>query len=147
MVKNYYKIRLKEVFKELQNENVSKSEIPVLALNAIGFQADEIGDKMYISPNTARKHISNIKGKVDYHKDTELTGYFLCKLFDVNYTELRNAVQEFIKSELLKKLVTTVILSAVVLSLPHEHFEMTRNRRNSNNRSTIETRIEVRKEA
>lgn len=147
MIREDYKIRLKQVFKELKNENVSKTEISVLALNAIGYQADEIGDKMFIAPNTARKHISNIKDKVDYHKDTELTGYFLCKIFGVNYTELRNAVQDYVKSELLKRLVATVILSAVFLCLPYEHFEMTRSRRNSSSRTRVETRVEVRKEA
>lgn len=147
MIREDYNVRLKQVFRELQNENVSKTEIPVLALNAIGYQADEIGDKMYIAPNTARKHISNIKDKVDYHKDTELTGYFLCKLFGVNYTELRECVNDFVKSELAKRLVATVILSAVVLSIPHEHYEITRSRRNSNSRTRIETRVEIRKEA
>jgi DNA-binding CsgD family transcriptional regulator len=51
---------------------LSKRENQVLGLVAVGLTPDEIGDRLYISRETVRKTICNVKCKLSLGKATEL---------------------------------------------------------------------------
>lgn len=51
--------------KNLQFINLSKREMDVLQLMALGLSNDEIADKLFVSTNTVKTHSSNIFVKLD----------------------------------------------------------------------------------
>ncbi|MDR1090715.1 MAG: helix-turn-helix transcriptional regulator [Prevotella sp.] len=75
---------------------LSKREEQILALCAVGLSAKEIADKKNISPETARKTISNIKLKTGFQKSTELAAFYYCRLMDVDFKEFRKQVLSII---------------------------------------------------
>lgn len=71
---------------------LSKREIQVLTLHAIGLTPDEIGDQLSITRETARTTLRNIKSKTNWHKATELTAWWWCNKFHVDFIETRNQI-------------------------------------------------------
>jgi DNA-binding CsgD family transcriptional regulator len=71
---------------------LSLRESQILQLVAIGQTPEEIGDKLFISPGTVRKTICNIKQKLNLQKATELTAFFWCNLFHVDFAEKRKQI-------------------------------------------------------
>ena len=71
---------------------LSERETQVLQLVGVGQTPEEIGDRFFISPETVRKTISNIKNKLDLHKATELVAFFWCSQFNVDFIEKRKQI-------------------------------------------------------
>jgi DNA-binding CsgD family transcriptional regulator len=71
---------------------LTRRENQVLSLTAIGFSADEVGDALFISRETARKTICNMKIKLRLSKVSELTAYYWCEAFGVSFEEKRKQV-------------------------------------------------------
>ncbi|MDR2775754.1 MAG: helix-turn-helix transcriptional regulator [Tannerella sp.] len=71
---------------------LTKREHQVLGLVAVGLTPDEIGDRLYISRETARKTICNIKCKLGFGKAAELAAYFWCQFFGASFEEQKRRV-------------------------------------------------------
>jgi DNA-binding CsgD family transcriptional regulator len=71
---------------------LSKRESQILGLVAVGLSPDEIGDRLYISRETVRKTVCNIKSKLSLGKATELAAYFWCKTFGASFDEQRRRI-------------------------------------------------------
>ena len=56
-------------------DGLTAREQEVLKLVAEGFNNQEIGTKLFLSPTTVQTHRSNIMGKLNLHRRTELTKY------------------------------------------------------------------------
>jgi DNA-binding CsgD family transcriptional regulator len=80
---------------------LSLRESQILQLVAIGQTPEEIGDKLFISPETVRKTICNIKQKLNLQKATELTAFFWCNLFHVDFVEARKQILSSILSMMI----------------------------------------------
>ncbi|HCC51459.1 MAG TPA: hypothetical protein DEQ30_04885 [Porphyromonadaceae bacterium] len=72
--------------------NLSKRENQVLALHAVGLTPDEISDHLSVTRETARTTIRNIKSKLNWHKASELTAYWWCNQFNVDFIEKRKQI-------------------------------------------------------
>ncbi|MDR1223770.1 MAG: helix-turn-helix transcriptional regulator [Tannerella sp.] len=71
---------------------LSKRENQILGLVAVGLTPDEIGNRLYISRETVRKTVCNIKGKLSLGKATELAAYFWCRMFGASFDEQRRRI-------------------------------------------------------
>ena len=82
LVKSKTKIIEKEVFvdspltleinqEEIEKLGISNRELDVLNLMALGLKNEEIGDKLFISLNTVKTHISNLFIKLDVKRRTQ----------------------------------------------------------------------------
>lgn len=67
---NLYKRKTKDVFDPAQL-GLSKREVEVLELLAEGFSNQEVADKLFVSLNTAKTHISNIYSKLNVKRRTQ----------------------------------------------------------------------------
>lgn len=98
-------------------ESLSKRENQVLKLNALGYAVDEIAHMLFISRDTVRKTISNIKAKLNLQKATELAAYYWCKAMDTTLEEQR------------KTIISGILLIVVSFSLPYDFEDKLRVRR------------------
>lgn len=64
----------------------------ILQLHSIGLTPDEIAERLFISKETVRKTISNIKIKLKLQKASELTAYYWCNVFGTTLEEQRNSI-------------------------------------------------------
>ena len=82
LVKPKTKIIEKEIFvdspqtieinhEEIEKLGISNRELDVLNLMALGLKNEEIGDKLFISLNTVKTHISNLFIKLDVKRRTQ----------------------------------------------------------------------------
>jgi DNA-binding CsgD family transcriptional regulator len=71
---------------------LSRREKQILSLVAIGMTPDEIGDRLYISKETVRKTICNVKVKVNLQKASELSAYYWCESFGASFSEMKKRV-------------------------------------------------------
>jgi DNA-binding CsgD family transcriptional regulator len=71
---------------------LTRQEERMLSLTAVGLSVKEIGDKICVSPYTAQNTLHNIKDKLGLQKATELAAYYWCKLFEVDYAEVKKKV-------------------------------------------------------
>jgi ATP/maltotriose-dependent transcriptional regulator MalT len=53
------------------NDPLSDRELEVLQLVAQGLSNQEIADKLFLSPGTVKRHMSNIFQKLDVHSRTQ----------------------------------------------------------------------------
>ncbi|CAN5435881.1 response regulator transcription factor [soil metagenome] len=60
-----------EIVPEKNDFNLSKREIEIMELIAKGDNYMKIAEKLFISPNTVRKHIENIYSKLQVHNKVE----------------------------------------------------------------------------
>jgi DNA-binding NarL/FixJ family response regulator len=60
-----------EIVPEKNDFNLSKREIEIMELISKGDNYNQIADKLFISPNTVRKHIENIYSKLHVHNKVE----------------------------------------------------------------------------
>jgi DNA-binding NarL/FixJ family response regulator len=60
-----------EVIPDKNDFNLSKREIEILELISHGDNYHQIAEKLFISPNTVRKHIENIYSKLQVHNKVE----------------------------------------------------------------------------
>lgn len=103
---------------------LTKQERKVLLGVAGGLPAEEIADKIGIAPNTAKKHLDNIKKKVGWSKATELSGYAICEFLGVDYYEIR------------QKILSSILLVVFMFTIPNIDIQAirrpgrTRGRRN-----------------
>jgi NarL family two-component system response regulator LiaR len=58
---------------EIEKLGISKRELEVLSLMANGLSNEEIADKLFVSLNTVKTHISNIYLKLDVKRRTQAT--------------------------------------------------------------------------
>lgn len=59
--------------KEIEKLGISKRELDVLNLIAIGLSNEEIAQKLFVSLNTVKTHSSNIFSKLDVKRRTQAT--------------------------------------------------------------------------
>jgi LuxR family maltose regulon positive regulatory protein len=52
-------------------EPLSERELEILRLAAAGLTNREMGDRLYISDETVKKHLANIYGKLQVHRRIE----------------------------------------------------------------------------
>lgn len=83
---------------------LSNRENQILEYIAVGLTPDEIGNRLYISRETVRTTIRNIKLKLNYQKATELTAYWWCTQFKIDFEEKRK--------QILSALLSLIILIA-----------------------------------
>lgn len=57
--------------KEIENLGISKRELDVLSLMALGLSNEEIAEKLFVSLNTVKTHSSNIFLKLDVKRRTQ----------------------------------------------------------------------------
>ncbi|MDR3142164.1 MAG: LuxR C-terminal-related transcriptional regulator [Tannerellaceae bacterium] len=86
---------------------LTRRENQVLSLAAIGFSADEIGDTLFISRETARKTICNVKTKLRLSKVSELTAHYWCEAFGVSFEEKK------------KQVLSAVLAVSILLAISH----------------------------
>ena len=60
-----------EIVPEKNDFNLSKREIEIIELISKGDNYNQIAEKLFISPNTVRKHIENIYSKLQVHNKVE----------------------------------------------------------------------------
>jgi DNA-binding NarL/FixJ family response regulator len=60
-----------EIVPEKNDFNLSKREIEIMELISKGDNYSQIAEKLFISPNTVRKHIENIYSKLHVHNKVE----------------------------------------------------------------------------
>ena len=70
----------KEVFNNSSYENLTERELQVLHMVGLGYTNKEIAEKLYISENTIKKHITNILSKLDMRNRKDLIIYTKNKL-------------------------------------------------------------------
>lgn len=56
---------------ELDSERLSDREIDILRLVSAGLTNQEVADRLFISPETVKKHLANIYGKLQVHRRME----------------------------------------------------------------------------
>lgn len=71
---------------------LTRQENNVFRLNAFGFSAKEIADKLCISTVTAQNHLKHIKEKLNLQKSTELVAFYWCKFFGTSLEEQKRAI-------------------------------------------------------
>lgn len=71
---------------------LTNRENEILTLLSLGFALDEIGDQLCISPETVRKHISNIKIKRRLQKISELVADYWCEAFGTSLEDQRKQI-------------------------------------------------------
>jgi DNA-binding CsgD family transcriptional regulator len=71
---------------------LTKREDQVLGLVAVGLTPDEIGDRLYISRETVRKTVCNVKSKLGLGKAAELAAFFWCRLFGTTFDEQKRRI-------------------------------------------------------
>lgn len=59
--------------KEIEKLGISKRELDVLTLMAMGLSNEEIAGKLFVSLNTVKTHSSNIFSKLDVKRRTQAT--------------------------------------------------------------------------
>ncbi len=59
--------------KEIEKLGISKRELDVLTLMAMGLSNEEIAEKLFVSLNTVKTHSSNIFSKLDVKRRTQAT--------------------------------------------------------------------------
>ncbi len=59
--------------KEIEKLGISKRELDVLSLMAMGLSNEEIAGKLFVSLNTVKTHSSNIFSKLDVKRRTQAT--------------------------------------------------------------------------
>lgn len=96
---------------------LTKQEQKISTLHAAGLSAEEIADKIGVGPNTARKHIDNIKKKVGWSKATELAGFGICEFLGINYSEIR------------QKILSSLLLTIFILSISNYDNQLFRRTR------------------
>lgn len=57
--------------KQLERSGISKRELEILQLINEGLSNQQIADKLYLSENTIKKHVSNLFLKLDVERRTE----------------------------------------------------------------------------
>ena len=57
--------------KQLEKSGISKRELEILQLINEGLSNQQIADKLYLSENTIKKHVSNLFLKLDVERRTE----------------------------------------------------------------------------
>jgi DNA-binding CsgD family transcriptional regulator len=102
---------------------ITRREKQVLSLVAIGFSADEIGDALFISPETARKTICNMKIKLRLSKVSELTAYYWCEAFGTSFEEK--------KRQVLLAVLSLVLIFAMSVDIAPDKNRTTRTSRNA----------------
>ncbi|HWY39055.1 MAG TPA: LuxR C-terminal-related transcriptional regulator, partial [Bacteroidia bacterium] len=58
---------------EIEKLGISKRELDVLSLMAMGLSNEEIAGKLFVSLNTVKTHSSNIFSKLDVKRRTQAT--------------------------------------------------------------------------
>jgi DNA-binding CsgD family transcriptional regulator len=86
---------------------ITRRERQVLSLTAIGFSADETGDALFISRETVRKTICNMKIKLRLSKVSELTAYYWCEAFGASFEEKK------------KQVLSAVLAAGILLAISH----------------------------
>ncbi|HBG40214.1 MAG TPA: hypothetical protein DDW85_02220 [Porphyromonadaceae bacterium] len=117
---------------------LTNRENEVLSYCAVGLSAKEIGDKLYRSPDTVRKTISNIKQKTGLQKNTELVAYFFCSRSGIDFYEFK------------RKIVSSCLLILFMITEIHGGYSQIncmRIRRNRRNSIRIEARCSYAKHA
>lgn len=73
-------------------KELTKTQNKVYNLNGIGLQVKEIADLLCSSHETVKKHMKDIKEKLNIHKDKELTAHFFCVAMGVEFEDLKKKV-------------------------------------------------------
>lgn len=71
---------------------LTRREDQILELVSHGLSAKQIGDRLFVSPETVRKTISNTKEKLQLHTSAELASYYWCNKFGSSYYEVRKLI-------------------------------------------------------
>jgi len=70
----------------------TKRENEIYKLLALGLSLSEIADLLFISTETVRKHVSNIKIKLKLQKTSELVAYYWCEAFGTSLEDQKKQV-------------------------------------------------------
>lgn len=77
-------------------KELTKTQNKVYNLNGIGLQVKEIADLLCSSHETVKKHMKDIKEKLNIHKDKELTAHFFCVAMGIEFEELKKTVLQIV---------------------------------------------------
>lgn len=105
------------------------------ALHSVGLTPAEIGEILGIEENTVRVNLRKAKDKINWHKATELSGYYICKYLGKDFSQVRKEIIESIAT------ATMIIFFSFFLNPIDEMSTSRRNRRDMVRRGT---RIEIR---
>jgi LuxR family transcriptional regulator of csgAB operon len=64
------------LFSTKEETQLSKRELEILQLLAIGNRNKDVAEKLFISESTVKKHIENIYAKLQLHSRVELVNWF-----------------------------------------------------------------------
>lgn len=71
---------------------LTRREEQIIELVSHGLSAKQIGSRLFVSPETVRKTISNTKEKLQLHTSSELASYYWCKRLGASYYEARKLI-------------------------------------------------------
>lgn len=109
---------------EIESTGLTETETKIYKLNGVGLQNKETAQILGITVETVKTHIKNIKTKIRYYKDKELTAIYLCGLFGESFEDVR------------KQVISSCLLLIFLISIPIEYDKEQRQ----TERSRIETR-------
>lgn len=76
MLSKSYKPEKVVIYTNNSEEQLSKRELEILQLLAIGLRNFEVAEKLFISNATVKKHIENIYNKLQIHSRAELVNWY-----------------------------------------------------------------------
>lgn len=119
----------------LKPQPLTKREQEIRSVLSRAYTMDEIGDQLCISPETVRKHISNIKIKRKLQLITELVADYWCEVFGTTLEEQREKIKD-----LSKQGGTLVIIGAFLFGFPIQDDKRTIRETRRNQRTEISAR-------
>lgn len=97
----------------IQINSLTKTENKVYNLNGVGLQVKEIADILCSSNETIKKHMKNIKDKLDIHKDKELTAHFCCTVAGIQFSMLKKTVLQTISCIMMFAMLSQSLFHAL----------------------------------
>lgn len=106
-------------------ESLTKRENQILEFNAFGFSDKESAYALDIAHETVKKIKSNIKTKLHLQKATELTAFYWCSKFQVDFHEKK------------KQVLSGVLVVSLLFTSPF--MDLRRSRRRASTRTIVKT--------
>ncbi|MDR2084374.1 MAG: helix-turn-helix transcriptional regulator [Bacteroidales bacterium] len=94
---------------------LTKRQEQIAGLIATGHAQKEVADILGISIRTVENIMRETYKKVEVHKASELTGFYLCNFLGLDYNEIR------------KKIIETIVMTVVVMLSIIPNYNIRRN--------------------
>lgn len=136
-------INIDNLIEKLKEDGNTHQGAISLIFTASGMPAEKTAEEMYISTNTSRMHIRNSKDATGYNKSSELSGYVICKAFNIDYDKLVEKLVDLARSEVARRIMLSILIATTSYGLYTQTLDNRYFR--ANNKRSQRTQILARK--